>query len=586
MGIKGLMGVINEHAPGAVKELVIEGYTGRVVAIDASMSLYQFLIAIRHQGEGGAPSSVLTNAEGEQTSHIQGMFNRTIRLLQAGVRPVYVFDGKPPNMKGGELAKRTAKRQEAEAALKKATENDDAEGISKYSALLTKVSRKDCDDVKQLLRLMGVPVVDAPCEAEAQCAELVRGGKAHAVGTEDMDALTFGSTRQLRNMTFTKKSKDDKVLEITHAAVLEGLGLSNAEFVDFCILCGCDYTSTIRGVGPKTALKLVKEHGSIEAILAKGLKAKQKGDVPDEWVPPADRVAKAPPAPAPKKADAPKEPSPTKVDDDGAYDGARGDAMDEGDDGAAPPADAPAAAPAFAATSQPAFAATSQPAFAATSQPADAPAAPAFSATSQPAFAATSQPADAPAAPAFAATSQPAFSATSQPAAPPSPPAAPAVEPAAPAAPEAPKPEATPEAPEDEVPAAEAPAAPAAEAPAAEAPAAEDDADDGPFVPAYVGARNLFNNHEVTPCGDVELSWGKPDEAGLRAFLVERMGFGEQRVEGALKRLTSAQGQRTQRRMDSFFKVLPPKPGAAPKKRPAPEKKAPAKKKGKGPPRK
>ncbi|EGB12872.1 hypothetical protein AURANDRAFT_19112 [Aureococcus anophagefferens] len=396
MGIKGLMGVINEHAPGAVKELVIEGYTGRVVAIDASMSLYQFLIAIRHQGEGGAPSSVLTNAEGEQTSHIQGMFNRTIRLLQAGVRPVYVFDGKPPNMKGGELAKRTAKRQEAEAALKKATENDDAEGISKYSALLTKVSRKDCDDVKQLLRLMGVPVVDAPCEAEAQCAELVRGGKAHAVGTEDMDALTFGSTRQLRNMTFTKKSKDDKVLEITHAAVLEGLGLSNAEFVDFCILCGCDYTSTIRGVGPKTALKLVKEHGSIEAILAKGLKAKQRGDVPDEW----------------------------------------------------------------------------------------------------------------------------------------------------------------------------------------------DDADDGPFVPAYVGARNLFNNHEVTPCGDVELSWGKPDEAGLRAFLVERMGFGEQRVEGALKRLTSAQGQRTQRRMDSFFKVLPPKPGAAPKKRPAPEKKAPAKKKGKGPPRK
>ena len=136
------------------------------------------------------------------------------------------------------------------------------------------------------------------------------------------------------------------------------------------------------------------------------------------------------------------------------------------------------------------------------------------------------------------------------------------------------------------MPAAEAPAAEAAGAPAAEAPAAEDDADDGPFVPAYVGARNLFNNHEVTPCGDVELSWGKPDEAGLRAFLVERMGFGEQRVEGALKRLTSAQGQRTQRRMDSFFKVLPPKPGAAPKKRPAPEKKAPAKKKGKGPPRK
>ena len=266
MGIKGLMGVINEHAPGAVKELVIEGYTGRVVAIDASMSLYQFLIAIRHQGEGGAPSSVLTNAEGEQTSHIQGMFNRTIRLLQAGVRPVYVFDGKPPNMKGGELAKRTAKRQEAEAALKKATENDDAEGISKYSALLTKVSRKDCDDVKQLLRLMGVPVVDAPCEAEAQCAELARGGKAHAVATEDMDALTFGTLRLARHMMAPASQKKD-VLEFSLEAALRELQLSMPEFIDLCILMGCDYCDTIRGIGPVRALQLMRKHRSIEEIL-------------------------------------------------------------------------------------------------------------------------------------------------------------------------------------------------------------------------------------------------------------------------------------------------------------------------------
>ena len=89
----------------------------------------------------------------------------------------------------------------------------------------------------------------------AQCGELVKGGKAAAVGTEDMDALTFGATRQLRNLTFTKKGKDSdkKILEITHQRVLEGLELTNAQFVDFCILCGCDYSGTIRGVGPKTA---------------------------------------------------------------------------------------------------------------------------------------------------------------------------------------------------------------------------------------------------------------------------------------------------------------------------------------------
>ena len=110
--------------------------------------------------------------------------------------------------------------------------------------------------------------------------------------------------------------------------------------------------------------------------------------------------------------------------------------------------------------------------------------------------------------------------------------------------------------------------------------------EEGPFVPAYVTARALFTDHEVTPASEVELVWGKPDEAALRAFLIEKMGFNADRVEGALKKLAAAQGQRTQRRMDSFFKVLPPKPGAQAKKRPAPEVKAAQKKKGKGPPRK
>ena len=122
MGIKGLMPLIQEFAPGAVRELQgPEAYTGRIVAIDASMSLYQFLIAIRGHGREGGPATVLTNSEGEQTSHIQGMFNRTIKLLESGVKPVYVFDGRPPEAKDGELAKRQAKRKEAEEKLKKAT---------------------------------------------------------------------------------------------------------------------------------------------------------------------------------------------------------------------------------------------------------------------------------------------------------------------------------------------------------------------------------------------------------------------------------------------------------------------------------
>jgi flap endonuclease-1 len=553
MGIKGLMPLIQEFAPGAVRELQgPEAYTGRIVAIDASMSLYQFLIAIRGHGREGGPATVLTNSEGEQTSHIQGMFNRTIKLLESGVKPVYVFDGRPPEAKDGELAKRQAKRKEAEEKLKKAQQEGDTEAIEKYSGMLTKVSRKDCEDVKSLLRMMGVPVVEAPCEAEAQCGELVKGGKAHAVGTEDMDALTFGATRQLRNLTFTKKGKDSdkKILEITHQRVLEGLELTNAQFVDFCILCGCDYSGTIRGVGPKTALKLIKEHGSIEEILRKGLKAKDRANVPANWLPPDERVAGQGVAPPKKKKPevaVPKKPSPlkeVKVAEEPTF----------------------SSEPAFSAASEPAFSASSEPVFSSTSEPE-----PAFCATSEPApEPMATEPAAEPAKPAEAAEPM-------------------AVEPTEPAA----EPVATEPAPATAAtPAAKRPSEePSKDATAAKVPKdaamaeEEPEEDAGPFLPRYVWARQLFLEHEVTPAADVSLEWKKPDEAKLREFLIEKMGFNADRVEGALKKLVKAQGARTQRRMDSFFKVLPPKPGAA-KKKPVVSKVAKKKSGGKGKPRK
>ena len=567
MGIKGLMPLIQEFAPGAVRELQgPEAYTGRIVAIDASMSLYQFLIAIRGHGREGGPATVLTNSEGEQTSHIQGMFNRTIKLLESGVKPVYVFDGRPPEAKDGELAKRQAKRKEAEEKLKKAQQEGNTEDIEKYSGMLTKVSRKDCEDVKSLLRMMGVPVVEAPCEAEAQCGELVKGGKAHAVGTEDMDALTFGATRQLRNLTFTKKGKDSdkKILEITHSRVLEGLELTNAQFVDFCILCGCDYSGTIRGVGPKTALKLIKEHGSIEEILRKGLKSKDRANVPANWLPPDERVAGQGVAPPKKKKPevaVPKKPSPlkeVKVAEEPTF----------------------SSEPAFSAASEPAFAASSEPVFASTSEPE-----PAFAASSEPAFCATSEPAPEP-----MATEPAAEPMATEPAAEPAKPAEAAepmaVEPAEPAAePMATEPTTTAETPAAKRPSEDASDETAAKVPKAEAEAPEEPEEEGPFLPRYVWARQLFLEHEVTPAADVSLEWKKPDEAKLREFLIEKMGFNADRVEGALKKLVKAQGARTQRRMDSFFKVLPPKPGAA-KKKPVVSKVVKKKSGGKGKPRK
>lgn len=188
----------------------------------------------------------LTNEAGEVTSHIQGMFNRTIKMMTSGVRPLYVFDGKPPTMKGGELAKRIAKRAKAEIDHAEALEGGDIDEVDKFSRRLVKVTRQHNEDCKELLRLMGVPYINAPCEAEAQCAELAKKGKVYATATEDMDALTFRTPKLLRRFTFSQGKDKQNILEIDFAIMLEGLGLTYDEFVDLCIMCGCDYCRCLK----------------------------------------------------------------------------------------------------------------------------------------------------------------------------------------------------------------------------------------------------------------------------------------------------------------------------------------------------
>lgn len=158
MGIQGLSKLIADVAPGAIKENEMKNYFGRKVAIDASMSLYQFLIAVRSEG------AQLTTADGETTSHLMGTFYRTIRMVENGIKPVYVFDGKPPTMKSGELEKRGEKRAEAEAALEKAKELGNQDEVDKQSRRLVKVGKSHVEDCKELLKLMGIPFVSAPCE--------------------------------------------------------------------------------------------------------------------------------------------------------------------------------------------------------------------------------------------------------------------------------------------------------------------------------------------------------------------------------------------------------------------------------------
>ncbi|KAL8027279.1 hypothetical protein ABFX02_14G084900 [Erythranthe guttata] len=275
MGIKGLTKLLADNAPNAMKQQKFESYFGREIAIDASMSIYQFLIVVGRRG-----TQMLTNEAGEVTSHLQGMFTRTIRLWEAGIKPVYVFDGMPPDLKKKELAKRVSRRADATKDLNDALKNGNNEDIEKFSKRTVKATQKHYEDCKRLLRLMGVPVIEAPCEAEAQCAALCRAGKVYAVASEDMDSLAFGTPRFLRHL-MDSTSKKIPVVEFEVTKVLEELNLTMDQFIDLCILSGCDYCDNIKGIGGLTALKLIRQHGSIEHILESI--NKERYQIPDDW---------------------------------------------------------------------------------------------------------------------------------------------------------------------------------------------------------------------------------------------------------------------------------------------------------------
>ncbi|KAI4342892.1 hypothetical protein MLD38_027457 [Melastoma candidum] len=275
MGIKGLTKLLADNAPKSMKEQKFESYFGRKIAIDASMSIYQFLIVVGRVG-----TEMLTNEAGEVTSHLQGMFTRTIRLLEAGIKPAYVFDGQPPELKKQELAKRYSRRADATEDLAEAKETGIKEDIEKFSKRTVKVTKQHNEDCKKLLKLMGVPVIEAPCEAEAQCAALCKLGKVYAVASEDMDSLTFGAPRFLRHL-MDPSSRKIPVMEFEISKILEELNLTMDQFIDLCILSGCDYCDSIKGIGGSTALKLIRQHGSIESILEN--MNKERYQVPDDW---------------------------------------------------------------------------------------------------------------------------------------------------------------------------------------------------------------------------------------------------------------------------------------------------------------
>lgn len=183
--------------------------------------------------------------------------------MENGIRPCWVFDGKPPEAKRKILRERRKRKDEAETNKSEAKDEGDMEKLLKAANQSVKITPQMTADAKELIRLLGLPVIEAPSEAEALCSIMAKKGKVYAVATEDLDCLTFGCPIQLRDFT----NKDDPVVEIKLDLVLKGLDVTMEQFIDICILCGCDYSDNIDGIGPVKAHKLIQQYKNIEGVL-------------------------------------------------------------------------------------------------------------------------------------------------------------------------------------------------------------------------------------------------------------------------------------------------------------------------------
>ncbi|MGC8585600.1 MAG: flap endonuclease-1 [Thermoplasmata archaeon] len=252
------------------KEIDMGNLKNQSIAIDGYNTLYQFLSIIRQPD--GTP---LMDDKGRITSHLSGIFYRTVNMMESGIKPIYVFDGKPPELKQRTISQRIEKRRASEEEWKKALEMGDVEKARLYAQGSSRLTKDMVDDSKKLLELMGVPWVQAPSEGEAQAAYMAMKGDVYASASQDFDSLLFGAPRLVRNLTITGKRKiprkniyrEIKPELIVLDEILKNLGINREQLVDIGILIGTDFNEGVKNIGPKKALKYIKEYGSIENLM-------------------------------------------------------------------------------------------------------------------------------------------------------------------------------------------------------------------------------------------------------------------------------------------------------------------------------
>jgi len=253
------------------KTVALDELSGRILAVDAYNTLYQFLAIIRQPD--GTP---LKDHTGKVTSHLSGLLYRSSNLIEKGIKLAFVFDGTPPELKETEIQRRREVKVEAIIRYERALREGRIEEARTYAQATSQLKDVMVDDSKRLLDAMGIAWVQAPSEGEAQAAYMAAKGDVWAVASQDYDSLLFGAPRTVKNLTISGRRKlprRDAYVEVEPKLVvldevLKGLSLTREQLVDVGILVGTDFNPDgVKGVGPKTAVKLIHEFGNLENVL-------------------------------------------------------------------------------------------------------------------------------------------------------------------------------------------------------------------------------------------------------------------------------------------------------------------------------
>jgi flap endonuclease-1 len=275
-------------------EISIEELGGKKLAVDAFNTLYQFLTTIRQRD--GTP---LMDSKGNITSHLAGLFSRTTKLMEYGLKLAFVFDGEPPELKAEESQRRRGLKEEAKLKHKEAVEKENIEEMKKYASRISYLNDEMIEESKELISSLGLPIVQAPSEGEAQASYMVKKGEVWGIVSQDADSLLFGAENIVRNLSIEGRRKKAGAQAYTTVQPelvvlsenLKHLGISQDQLIVLALLIGTDYNiGGVKGLGPKKGLKLVKKYGDDFEKLFKNV----EWEFPFSWKEPFNLIKKMP----------------------------------------------------------------------------------------------------------------------------------------------------------------------------------------------------------------------------------------------------------------------------------------------------